>query len=151
MFTNIAGKIMLPLLRHLQLDGFQCLEQDLKKFLKRHRGLESLALNSIDIVGEESFSSVLHVLKLYHDQLKLLRCDRFTESANLIHFHSFAEPEIDDHYCDDCISGQDCFPDMFHVDGPDSRLAIAEEWEGVQCKIGFLLDDFNVTRLDELF
>jgi len=120
------------------------------QFLKRHYGLESLELNSIDIVGHESFSKVLHILEQYHENLKLFRCDRVTESANLVNFHSLAEPDIYEHYCDDCLDGPDCFPDLIHVDGPDRGLAIAEEWEGVQRKIGLLREDVEVIELASL-
>lgn len=146
-FTTVAQEVILPKLKRLFMDCFECHGVDLKDFLGNHPKLESLKLHNLNVIWHDSFSSVLGSLEKHHN-LDFFWCWQIAEKWRRVIFRTWGDISVGDHQCIDCISDDRTCEDgdLIEVDRPKRLSAKAQaSWENVAEKIGQLREDMEVT------
>lgn len=141
---QVARKVKLPRLKDLKLVGIQCDTEDLSRFLVSHLKLETLLLRDVDLSGEDGVAYILKLLETQFHYLKAFKCSQIAHKGFHTYFETLGQISTADG-CDMVIS--DPFYDNFVTVGkPNKFLGEAEEWEGVQQKIGLLFKDLRVSN-----
>jgi hypothetical protein len=140
-FYAVSTKVVLPNLVNLVFDGIRVFGSDLERFLKGHSHLQSLGLNNMDIKGPEvSFADILKELESF-DKLKSFDCYQIAQDGFRIGFKTLCVVSFDATEWHD----ETGVVDFVWLD-IRRYMAKAEEWEGVQRKLGNLRRDLIVTR-----
>ena len=116
-------------------------------FLHKHNALQRLTLRNLDVTGAVSFAQVLAELEAHHAQLKHFQCRQMAQDSRRLVFTSHGDVDVHDSPDEYQFGGPEWtfLEDFVWVEGPFRYLATAEEWEGVQRKIGELKRDVLVT------
>jgi hypothetical protein len=144
-FGMIANRVVLPHLEDLALDGLRCSGMHLKLFLKKNNnGLKCLRLENLDILGPVTFVDLLGELQSF-DRLTSFQCRQIAQNGFRTAFATLGMIEI----YDSSISEEE---DGYQLDDESVFVnvfryhAVAEQWEGVQGKLGDLKRDVIVTN-----
>jgi hypothetical protein len=138
---------VLPYLEDLTVDGLRCTGADLSLFLNNHNRLKRLDLQNLDITGSKSFASILVELKSFN-KLTAFRCHQVAQNGFRTSFPTLGKIEMSSYdygFVPEITVGRHEFKDFLWVD-VYRYTAVAEEWEGVQRKLGRLSRDVIVTN-----
>ena len=143
-FNAVSTKVVLPNLDNLVLDAGRFAGVDLQLFLKKHNRLQSLELNNMDITGSVSFADILGELGSF-DKLKRFNSRQIAQNGFRTAFRTLGKIEFESsryRYGKDELQ----FFKDFEWLNVFRYVSVAEEWEGVQRKIGDLRRDLIVTH-----
>jgi hypothetical protein len=143
-FGTIASKVVLPHLKDLTLDGLRCVGADLGLFFTNHNCLQNLTLRNLDITGATSFSDILSQLQQQQVKLINFECDQIAQNGLRTRFATFGYVTFDCEHHYRFKDDLEFFMDftLVHI---SFYHAVAEQWEGVQRKLGQLSRDVIVT------
>ncbi|KAK5736368.1 hypothetical protein LTR17_007532 [Elasticomyces elasticus] len=146
-FANVVSRVRLPRLQILHLNHMRCDGADLLTFLHNHTGLVDIAFMRLDLTGTVTLSEVLQVLELEHPKLTGFTCNNIAQRGFRLHFETLGELFISVDWASarpDEIADQQLLNTFVEVIGPYKYVGKAEEWEGVQYKIGLLREDLQI-------
>lgn len=134
--------------KDLRLDGIRCAGDDLYQYLLSHPGLEILGLENFDTTGSTPFASTLEMLSKTHTLLQHFKARQIARNGLRLYLRMLGDIESQPErrsWCND--DPPDFFDDFERVHRPHKYEWTAEEWEGVQQKIGLMCEDVAVSRL----
>ncbi|KAK5683001.1 hypothetical protein LTS10_004529 [Elasticomyces elasticus] len=151
-FAKVASQVRLPRLQVFHLNHMRSNAADLRLFLHNHPQLHQIALMRLDLTGEGTFAEVLFVLEHEHSSLMRFECGNIAQSGFRLYFETLGELSLSEEWASRRpaeLADREMFNTFVRVSGPYQYTGKAEEWEGVQYKIGMLREDFRAA--DEMY
>ncbi|KAK4953984.1 hypothetical protein LTR10_008588 [Elasticomyces elasticus] len=151
-FANVVKQVRLPRLKTLHLNHMRCDAADMRMLLHNHTELYDLALTRLDLTGPVTFSDILFVLECEHGRLTQFECTNIAQDGFRLHFETLGELSLSEEWASRRPAEQadrELLNSFVRVSGPSPHCGKAEEWEGVQYKIGMLREDLRVA--DEMY
>ena len=149
-FSAIAAKTRLIHLKDLRMDGIRCAGDDLHQFLHSHQALETLTLANFDTTGPTPFATTMGMLSKTHTCLQYFKASQMAQNVLRLYLRMLGDIESQPMRSSWGINAEvppDFFDDFERVHRPHKYEWTAEEWEGVQRKIGLMSEDVALSNL----